>query len=1243
MRLRRSLVRFALASTFFLAACSESTTPAPVVSALGSAALLPIGVGNALTLPAQRHLVRIGGTMLFALQQDGADGHMLGMYRSDDNGGSFQYVGPIQDTSVDRDTADMVVVGQDIALVYSYEGPELVGSTAHDVYFQWWRHRSNGTWSPDPAVKIFDSTSSSNGFYRAELALDSLGRYWVQAFYLESDGSATAYVAVSSDGGAHFAAQPTIAHLAFRGGGRILSVGSRMIFIYDGHDDGTHVAHFRTRDDSQALGTWNAEQTFPDGVYHGAALSAVADGHGGMHFVYKDKNAVLWYRAFDGTRFGAAQLVENVGNWELQPAITRIGDDVAIFYNRVITTNTNDEVRVRTLHAGQLGAPLVLDSTGGFKGYPAAIDVLPTSVTSVPCFFGDTPDADSGGQATLYTIGWSATSPPPDLATRPPVDMATPETDLATGGGETPSLLFSDDFNRNIAPYGGLGANWFVASGAWFVHSFGQADYDGGNIASETAATCRDCRVEADVTTFGVKEAGVFLRAPSTAGASRYELMMLANGHVQVRRVVGGTSTTLGDVAGGAAALNNPATLSLQATGTGPVTLVAAVNGVTKLTITDASSALAATGYAGLRSSSAGVWFDNLSLWAIGGGGGGGGSGGGGGGGGAVDMARPVDLAMPPPPRDMATPLDLATPPPPRDMATAPDLATSPDLATGGGGTPGVLFSDDFTRSIPPYDGLGTGWFVASGAWFVHGTFGQADYDGGNLASATTATCRDCSVTASVTTFGVPEAGVFSRAPSTAGASRYELMMLGNGHVQVRRVVNGASTTLGDAAGGAAPLNNPVTLSLQATGAGPVTLVAAVNGVTKLTLTDASTALAAAGYAGLRSSSAGVWFDDFSLVGSAGAPNGGGGSGGGGGGGAGGGGGGGGGAGGGGGGSSGPFALTVTYTNTSYTIQAVDPAGTAYATSLSDGGNRVYASTDGRSFTLRGSHSAGGIYLMTALSDGTLLAYSRESSGNAIARSTDHGATWTDVLPLGVYRALTPHSWAELDGTVYFVEYQTFTQDATPIRLWASTNHGATWTTRYTFQGHRHGHGLAADPSTHTLWVYFGDTDPQCGVYRSSDGGATWQFMLGQQDGDVVDATPLPGGGLLFGQDISYLPTRPSIAKLDASGKYTILAPIIGPAYSIHALAQGGYVVGAARENGGDIYPPGEVSAHLYGSADGVTWKDLLDFPWADPNGDYVRADVYWELPATHELVLTLYNAAGFGPGGQGYQLLKRQ
>src|SRR4051794_35087303 len=151
MRLARALAPFVVAPLLFVAACQDDAPPPmPLLTALSSSALLPIGGGNALTLPAQRHLVRIGSTLLLSLQQDGADGQMLGMFRSTDDGGSFQRLGAIQDSGAHRDTTDMIVVGQDVALVYSYEGPVLSGSTLHDVYFQWWRAR-NGTWTPDPA------------------------------------------------------------------------------------------------------------------------------------------------------------------------------------------------------------------------------------------------------------------------------------------------------------------------------------------------------------------------------------------------------------------------------------------------------------------------------------------------------------------------------------------------------------------------------------------------------------------------------------------------------------------------------------------------------------------------------------------------------------------------------------------------------------------------------------------------------------------------------------------------------------------------------------------------------------------------------------------------------------------------------------------------------------------------------------------------------------------------------------
>src|SRR5438132_8438950 len=129
--------------------CVHSVGKGSNMVALGVVALLAAGPttvtsikdGNALTLPAARHLLRLDpqngrpAIWLLALQQDGASGRWLGWWRSDDEARNWTWYAPIQNTSVDRDTVDTVAVGMDIALVYSFDGPTLSGSTAHGVWF----------------------------------------------------------------------------------------------------------------------------------------------------------------------------------------------------------------------------------------------------------------------------------------------------------------------------------------------------------------------------------------------------------------------------------------------------------------------------------------------------------------------------------------------------------------------------------------------------------------------------------------------------------------------------------------------------------------------------------------------------------------------------------------------------------------------------------------------------------------------------------------------------------------------------------------------------------------------------------------------------------------------------------------------------------------------------------------------------------------------------------------------------
>lgn len=727
-----------------LLACLLCTT-----SLFAAQSVAPIAAGNSLTLPAQRHVVRLeppsgSPIWLLALQQDGLQSRGLGFYRSDDEGQSWSYAARIQNDWTHRNTADLLAVGMDVALVYSYEGSSISGSVRHDVYFQWWRYQEGTrSWTPEPAVRVFDSVRDTTGYTRAELARDSQGRLWVQAFRLEPDGTHTAVISVSQDEGLSFQAQPSLARLSDRGGGRLLHLGDRMLFVYGHH--GVSPAWFRLRMDSEPLDSWQPQQqAFFEGLYHGAGLSAVSLGGGRMHLVYKSVDERLFYRLFDGTAFGPPTLLESAGNWALQPAATLVGDELVVFYNPPISLNTHHTLVVRVLSQGSFSPPQVLESSTYFRGYLAAPERLPASATRVPCFNGETPDANSGGTAAVSFFG-------------------------------------------------------------------------------------------------------------------------------------------LGDLHPG---------------------------------------------------------------------------------------------------------------------------------------------------------------------------------------------------------------------------------------------------------------------------------------------------------------------------------------------------------------------LEVVHTNTTHRFLTVTPSGTAYALRLDESPSRLYVSTDGaRTWSFKARHTLGGsFYVMSALSDGTLLANTSRSGRYYLSRSSDGGATWSEVLLLDTYRLLTPHNIAELDGTVYLLEYQAFTTADTPIRLHASTDRGRTWQVRTTFLAHRHGHGLAVDPARHAR-AFFGDTTRQSGIFRSTDGGRSWTRVLAGQQGCVVDGTVLGDGSLLFGQDISYLPSRPHVAQLEPDGTYVELARLTGPAYSTYAVRGGGFVVGSAREPGGDIYPPGEVSAHVWASLDGVAWVDLRRYPRLSAT-DNVRADVYYQL-SSGLLVLQLKNAQGFGANGEGYQLLR--
>ncbi len=332
-----------------------------------------------------------------------------------------------------------------------------------------------------------------------------------------------------------------------------------------------------------------------------------------------------------------------------------------------------------------------------------------------------------------------------------------------------------------------------------------------------------------------------------------------------------------------------------------------------------------------------------------------------------------------------------------------------------------------------------------------------------------------------------------------------------------------------------------------------------------------------------------------------------------------------------------PQSLTfgVAFSSGGHQVRAVDAQGVVYG--IRSGADReLWVSSDqARTWSLRFTHPGGNFGQMKVLRDGTLLAAVMISGQWTLQRSTDHGSTWTQVLSLGKFRMLQPNNIVELSGTVFFGEYQTHALES-PIRLWASTDRGATWKVRHTFQGRRHMHSLVADGARGTLWALMGDR--YGGLLRSKDGGHSWTPIIEGAMGVAVDGV-VTGEGLLFGLDVLYLPYRPAVMLLKNDDSLVELAPLPGPSYSVKHLSGGGYLLGVTREVGGDVYAADDVSARLFGSVDGKRWMELAAFPRRFDTS-YARADVRWQLP-NGEVLLELENVLALPGAGNGYLVLK--
>ncbi|MEU7468573.1 cellulose binding domain-containing protein [Streptomyces sp. NPDC044984] len=198
-------------------------------------------------------------------------------------------------------------------------------------------------------------------------------------------------------------------------------------------------------------------------------------------------------------------------------------------------------------------------------------------------------------------------------------------------------------------------------------------------------------------------------------------------------------------------------------------------------------------------------------------------------------------------------------------------------------------------------------------------------------------------------------------------------------------------------------------------------------------------------------------------------------------------------------------------------------------------------------------------------------------SGHGLWRSTDAGATWSEVTA--------------------FPNPGNYAQDPSDTSGYASDNQGIVWVT---FDESTGGAGTA------TKTVYVGVADKENAVYRSTDAGATWQRVAGQPTGylahkGVLDAE---NGYLYLAYSDTGGPYDGGKGRLyryaTATGTWTDISPV-AEADTYYGFS--GLTV--------DRQDPGTVMATAYSS----WWPDTQIFRSTDSGGTWTQAWSYTSYP----------------------------